>query len=565
MALLGQFLFLLLGGGVAFSAFAGDESDESSCLAVRRTPAVEPSSRISAGRLAMSAFEATVDSVIEEAFKDVTGFGSNLVPMVHEDPVWQKCAEYDLSSDTARGASMMAGVGRLLGCEEQYKGDDTCKAINASFDALNALQDKFPEGPKFANFFVNNWAGVPTWANWTMGPGGVDQSVMPPSADVVEPNGIMLYALCDILRTVLTQAPNQYGHGSCGWVATIGVLSYAAPAKAIKMAVRLLWTGRVVPQIALPCEPITETQFPGLIPFMDVNMTWQPPFVAEYPYAESAVQTCSGNPADCSISLGNPGSPAGLTGSWSQSLISAYRQSVDVECGDPQSVLPLLYPGVSEADKKHNGDVNGQTIGEAMWTCNAIIDPQNKTCRYLFNPATCGTQDLQACEDLMRRVRVGPQTPDLSNHLNLSFFASLFMQFTDELLQEACNSAVALLLVDAYPFMDRTAQYNYNHVVYLRACDPAADVYTIWTWGRLINVTRADLIGEPLNATEVVDVLNKTILPGALEPLAPGETAASLLDDKSFNPFEIKASAFNNGRVCGAVVTDGVTFAGQAV
>ena len=79
-----------------------------------------------------------------------------------------------------------------------------------------------------------------------------------------------------------------------------------------------------------------------------------------------------------------------------------------------------------------------------------------------------------------------------------------------------------------------------HHGVYLRRCYPEEDVYAIWSWGVVLNMTKADLLGEPFSsASELLKAIGNIDL--------SSETA---------NP-----SAFNGGIIGSAIISDRVSFA----
>eukprot|EP00931_Biecheleriopsis_adriatica_P068524 TRINITY_DN42470_c0_g1_i1.p1 TRINITY_DN42470_c0_g1~~TRINITY_DN42470_c0_g1_i1.p1 ORF type:complete len:236 (-),score=37.69 TRINITY_DN42470_c0_g1_i1:52-684(-) len=103
-------------------------------------------------------------------------------------------------------------------------------------------------------------------------------------------------------------------------------------------------------------------------------------------------------------------------------------------------------------------------------------------------------------------------------------------RFTEELLQQACNAHVAMLMIAADaiglpfdstaekprtgPYYPRGVEYEngtiqitediapgMNHAVYLSDCDAEKDVYTLWTWGTRVYVDKAMLLGQPVSGT----------------------------------------------------------------
>ncbi|CAK0795401.1 unnamed protein product [Prorocentrum cordatum] len=142
---------------------------------------------------------------------------------------------------------------------------------------------------------------------------------MPPSANIIKGNGLVMCGVCEAVRSVLLESPNQVSIGTCGWISSLGMLSVRAPTKALKTALRLTWTGRATPQLIFPCDYVLSDLFPGLVPYQDDGV-WRPKQAVDFNLNYSS--TCGGNPADCLAAYGNPLNPFGLAGMWIQSLIS---------------------------------------------------------------------------------------------------------------------------------------------------------------------------------------------------------------------------------------------------
>ena len=86
------------------------------------------------------------------------------------------------------------------------------------------MKKEFPGGLKFANYSVVSWGPMPSWVNGSVD--SLDYSEMPPKATLHEPNGVLGYGVCDLIRTILTQSANQMSSGTCSYVAPLAALSH---------------------------------------------------------------------------------------------------------------------------------------------------------------------------------------------------------------------------------------------------------------------------------------------------------------------------------------------------
>lgn len=344
-----------------------------------------------------------VEGVIKEAFSKVRGPGGYLETNQKVDETWKMCGFVDWSGDPMKALdSQSANAGkRELGissfCKEGEADswDDTCRAIAGVVEATRRLVQRFPEGPRFANAFVVNWGHFPSWTRASVGP--VDWAARPPAAEVRNGSGIVGYAVCNIVRTVLTQSPNQQSAGICSHVASLGALSQRAPAKAMEMAVRLLWTGKHTPEAAAPCGYIFGRQ-PGLVPWKGVDHSWVPPTAAEHLVNVSL--PCTGSAADCEEQRGSPIQPAGLTYMWSASAIAEGEAAHGGVC-DGRRVNALSFPGQEKEAVQQNGGDQGGTLASMLWSCNQFIDPRGGTCRVHYNGQACGGLPPSLCEKRM--------------------------------------------------------------------------------------------------------------------------------------------------------------------
>jgi len=174
--------------------------------------------------------------------------------------------------------------------------------------------------------------------------------------------------------------------GTCSWVASLGALSHKAPAVAIKLGLRLLWTGQITKSTGPACPKIFEQQ-PGLIPWEDEGH-WRPPF-----FSGNGQSACAGNEADCASSQGRPTQNVGLTFMWSQTQMSNWMAHNWNGCG-PDARAGLLWPGQSKAEAAVATQNQGGGYSSMMWSCRSVLDPVKDSCRLLINPNTAGDLPL---------------------------------------------------------------------------------------------------------------------------------------------------------------------------
>jgi len=389
-----------------------------------------------------------------------------------------------------------------------------------------------------------------------------------------------VFFLCDMLRTILTQSPNQQSTGTCSHIVSLGVLSRFAPAKAIEVSVRLMWTGAADAEITPPCEYIFDQQ-PGLVPFM-YNGSVRP-----VGYHGDVSTLCSGSEQDCAAAEGHPLQDVGLTEMWTQSLISGFQRFNWNGCTAAEMPkAPLHYPGMNNQTLRDIDSVEGGNLFSVRWECNRVIDPVGKSCRAAFNRGICAGLSDEDCANFVALPLAGslahylidlvgngsdielqplveryPVLEHVTRILNRSkttlqkLFpvreASWYPSFTEELLKTACASKVAMFVIDATPLefplesvresglpffgtqvplangsmIDVPEAGTCNHVVYLESCDANNNNYTIWSWGQTFQLTKEIILGIPITR----DVPSRT-----------NET-------------------FNTGMVCGAILADAIT------
>lgn len=279
------------------------------------------------------------------------------------------------------------------GKEDEW--DDTCHALRGVVLAMKRLAERFPEGPKFHNAFVVGWGKYNSWRNGSVGE--VNWKSRPPAAAVLDANGILGYATCNIIRTVMTQSPQQQGAGVCSHVASLALIMEKAPAKALEMAVRLLWTGKLTPQLPAPCAYVYDRQ-PGIVPFKD-NSSWVP--VAAADEYDNATSGCTGNDEDCARAGESPPQPVGLTYMWEAAAISIGEVAHGAGC-QGRRINGLTYPGLSSSQLALNAKDQSGTPASMLYFCNELIDPKGKSCKLHFNLQACGGMPIPLCMESMK-------------------------------------------------------------------------------------------------------------------------------------------------------------------
>lgn len=333
-------------------------------------------------------------SVIDSKFANITGSGGYNPHDVKADATWQKCTAINWTKvagePTTEGKLNLPSIHMMLeelelqdhcACPGDWCNDDTCKAVFAAIEVFIELcASEFD--PVFANFSVTTWGYYPSWVNGTVH--GLDYTdEMPVKVALKHPKGVCGYAVCDLLRTILTQSANQMMTGTCSYVASLAALSKKAPARAIKIATRLFWLGEITPGLG-PCPGILAQQ-PGLIPFK-TQMGWKPSFYA------GGSATCHGNSADCGHASGMPQQNIGLTFEWSQTLISKWMAINWGYCSNDTVRAGMTWPGQSKAAAAEATKNQGGWYNSMVWECQSLFDLSDtgsSSCRLVINPLTC--------------------------------------------------------------------------------------------------------------------------------------------------------------------------------
>eukprot|EP00931_Biecheleriopsis_adriatica_P026387 TRINITY_DN16063_c0_g1_i2.p1 TRINITY_DN16063_c0_g1~~TRINITY_DN16063_c0_g1_i2.p1 ORF type:complete len:682 (+),score=142.11 TRINITY_DN16063_c0_g1_i2:98-2143(+) len=339
--------------------------------------------------------EAEILDIIAKAFAAVHGPGKYIESSRKDDQTYEVCGLVDWSVPHVTESRLYKDgeveLGIVSKCKNSNTQDDLCKALGAFTQSMRTLAKKFPEGPKFYNAFVTDWGKYNSWVNGSVGK--VSYQTEPPSAKVNDGNGIIEYAICDIVREILTQSPKQYGAGVCSHVASLDALANKAPAKLLEMAVRLLWTGRHSTHEEHSCSYVYERQ-PGLVPWKNEESQWVPKSAADAMAKQESL--CTGNAADCSQAAGQPTQPMGLAFMWAQAAASEIDTGHGGTCKG-RKVGMLNYPGISKEDAALIGNDQGGSAASMLWACRHFIDPKGGTCRLHFNRAACGGLPFEVC------------------------------------------------------------------------------------------------------------------------------------------------------------------------
>lgn len=449
----------------------------------------------------LSTEESQIVKVIDKHFAavDKAGAGKYLESNRVEDTTWEQCTGIDWSKNpsVAPGTTVFSDMEQELGIAQYCdpikglaKDDPTCMAIYAAQGALVELAATFPEGPAFANATVTKWGEYPSFAEGTISkvnyytppqnPGGF---VGVPAASLLKPAGTTGFALCDIIRTVLTQSANQAGTGTCGWTAFLAALSHKAPAKAIRMAVRLLWTGRATEHMPPTC-PSVQQQQPGLLPIMSFKLGQYLPkevrdlplqlgdeeatlYVAFDPSAfidESQCDTAL-NKADCLVGLrsGRSETPMGLQFEWWASGVSGFTRAFTGDCSTPATQLNQI---VDPASKKNMADAQGMLAGHYNWFCERVIDPSGGSCKYFYNKEFCGPIDDATCQSALENMVVP---------------TSLYMKYFEKTGAMAEQGVDPAAIFQAMEKDDNPAAKKITATITNLATDPARAA-DLWAW-----------------------------------------------------------------------------------
>eukprot|EP00435_Cladocopium_sp_Y103_P029599 s638_g7.t1 len=414
---------------------------------------------------------------------------------VKADATWQKCTAINWTKvagePTMEGKLNLPSIQMTVwmleelelsdhcACPGPWCNDDTCKAVFAAIEVFTELcASEFD--PVFANYSVTSWGYYPSWVVGTVtGLNYADE--MPVKVTLKHPKGVCGYAVCDLLRTILTQSANQMSTGTCSYVASLAALSKKAPARAIKVAVRLFWLGEITPGLSPLNSESSEDGRLAAILLLRMAENW------------------------------------------------GYCSNDTVRAG-------VTYPGQSQADAALATKNQGGWYNSMVWECKSLFDIDgDSTCRLVINPLTCalGVHMAPLCKEKWSKELAFPVMNEV--------FQWDIMEIRSEayekgIVTEEGQEAYVLPALKAkysgaqytkvafsnpeiiyqlklqklpafgnYGLPDKS--YGCNHAVFLSECDHEANEYTIWTWGSLaklsadigtsVKLTREILLGYP--------------------------------------------------------------------
>ncbi|CAE7669287.1 unnamed protein product [Symbiodinium sp. CCMP2456] len=329
-----------------------------------------------------------VEAILDVYFKDINMTGGRIAKAIRFEHTWAACANVDWTQE----ASEYDSTGRLTEMRKRLGVDAYCAKNKTDVTCL--------------------------------------------AIEVLDGTGVVGYGVCSILRTVLTGSPNQQRQGTCGWVSSLGALSWAAPAQAIKMGMRLFWTGTMLKSIKT-CANIYDLQ-PGLVPLARGD---------EISLKSEARVLCYKR---CHTSEEwVPVQASGLTAMWTYALMSSFLE--------------------------HPQGCPGQNIDQNLAVCKRLISPDcdiaylddrgdsvalERACKVVENEGVVLT-----CVD-GRPLAAASQIPSRPGLV----VGGLLAKFG---VGEQCN-----------------------HMTYLQSCDPEGDSYAIWSWGGARYLTKENLIGS---------------------------------------------------------------------
>jgi hypothetical protein len=478
-----------------------------------------------------SAISAAMANVISASFANVRGAGAFLPSNVYKGElsdqylVQTMCltgerASYDLAGMFETDALFQKQIAQLgidKYCDPrtgEARDDPTCLALGATLDAFVKLDAQFPGGPAFVNFSLYAWANSssPEYAtsfqratdktlvytgpwieSWVKGSVTfapqqlVNGIVTAPSAKVHVPAGASAFAMCDLVRTVLTQDNEQQSANTCGPSALFNALSLRAPARALRLGLELLWTGTLPFLPARPCAYI-RAQLPGLAG-------------PESKYT-----------------------PSGIEHAWTMSLQSATDAAILGTCDD--DAQHMLFPYNLTVAKNPRAESKATTtLGVMLPWCDWVLGSCEFLYNYTYNTGGFMTAarwlDFQTAEGKFTTfidIIEAKKAPDLWNNfpylrahprvqkmrdtqaaaLAASSFASEkeglgFMgrqglpSVTADNVKAACARKVALVQISMFMFSNLGATAcpgcTCNHWALLESCDAEKDEYILWSWG----------------------------------------------------------------------------------
>jgi hypothetical protein len=305
---------------------------------------------------------------ILDTIGDIFGDVGPGAPVYSGDPVFlqQYCLgfNYDMGDETDMVHRMVQDL--FPSCIENTEDNNTCKGIQALLDSFLALKD-MGCAPEFRNY-------LPAWRNWhqnstTCTSGSFD----PETKEFSDPNGCNVFALCDILTTILTLSADQARTGTCGTTAMLTVLSRAEPVRALQLATELLWSGTTRFLETPPCSYIYD-MFPGVQPLPDPKATLE--------------EACGKTPsADCKTFYGgfagsSPNSPPqfiqnpGIGFMFTQAFATSYFQHVTGKCTPEGN--QLIKPDFSNSKEVESYQLT--TDAALVYYCRGMTDDIDYSC-----------------------------------------------------------------------------------------------------------------------------------------------------------------------------------------
>ena len=467
------------------------------------------------------------------------------------DPVPQsQCLEFINyeSDDVATYVSQLSPI--FPSCAGTDGSDNnTCKAIQAVFDAFVSLKEKGCS-PIFRNY-------LPAWTNrYQNSTACVPGSFDPDKKEFSDPNGCNAFAICDILTAVLTLSANQARTGTCGTTAMFTVLSRAGPVRALQLATELVWTGTTRFHQTAPCPYIYDL-FPGVQPLPNAD--------------QSVEDICGASPTgDCLAYYSNflKSSPSfvqnpGIEFMFTQAFATSYFRYVTGGCTPEgsqlikpdfsnndavqayQSTMPyaLQYYCRGMVDEDYNCEiidnpeplVPWETLNSesaSYWLSWPNMSPQS-TQQYWnaidYDVEVTNVNTQRFIEGLLCSINPTGSIPTneiLSQYRQASVpFHPLVPRITESVLNKMCaessvNEQGVVVVLNAGPLQDKNdgetpripqpcvtgeepyckaANKNYpfcNHATVLLDCDIPNNIYRIWTWATVIELPKEVLVAN---------------------------------------------------------------------
>merc|ERR1712166_1035706 len=328
----------------------------------------------------------------------------------------QLCMTLDYTAGNPGLREILKTVGIDEYCNPEtgtMKDDQSCKAIAAAEKAFGALAQKFPQGPRFRNYLPVDWSAKPNapadQLYSTCTAGSLSGLVVPPDGSpptaqftATGGNGCNHFGLCNIIVIALTQSNDQASTSTCGAQAVFDAVASIRPARAIKIATEILWTGSFGEKMPMsPCRYIQD-QMPGLIPWKKGHPGCPKDGEPGASGRRCAAAACTGNTNDCAAAAtGRAYQRPGLSYMLSQAFLSAYYHKLTGSCPvDPkdQHLQPVF--GATTRSKEIE-DAQSTYPSALLDLCKGLIGNGVK-CNFETNDAACPrhARDKGNCEHL---------------------------------------------------------------------------------------------------------------------------------------------------------------------